>query len=299
MKIANLLLVATALAGEAAETIREAVLDPKRVVRVAVSRERLTTVHFPSAISDLEGTYLSAEDERPALFQISFRPGQSFFSLRALATNVSTTLTVGWRGKSCVLELLESPEPVLVLNFILPPVPLPQVVNRSPHPARLRALLQTARLYSEVQFQQPELLRDVHCFLVNSRQAERDYEATMAQVFHFAADDTLVFQVRFVNRMAERIAYLPSSLGVRVGDRAFAHALAEADGVIPPCGEATIWFAVSGGVNGVPPGLSPRNSFQVVLERLGPPSRKRCPKPPAALRTVTPARSPKHESLHR
>lgn len=292
-RFAKLLLLACVLPVHGAELVRQEVLDPRVVLRVPVSRDRLTTVRFPSPVSDLEGTYLSAGDEPPARFQISFQPGKNFFSLRALATNVSTTLTVGWRGQFHVLELVESSEPLLVLNLMAAPVPPPPTVARSITPARLRALLQIARLHSEVQFQQPALLDGAHCYLVNARSVHPDCAVMLERVFHFSADDTLVFHARFVNKTTERIVFLPSSLGARVGERLFPAALTEVEGVVPPCGEATVAFAVSGGIHGTPEGLSPRNDFQVAFERLGPLSKRRCPVPPSGPRIIHPARSPK------
>ncbi len=292
-RFAKLLFLAASLSAHGAGLIRQEVLDPGMAVRVPVSRERLTTVRFPSPISDLEGTYLSAGVEPPARFQISFQPGRSSFALRALATNVNTTLTVGWRGQLQVLELVESSEPLSVLDLLVAPPPPPPAAARSITPARLRALLQIARLHSEVELQQPALLDGTRRYVVNASAVHPDCEVILEQVFHFAADDTLVFDVRFVNQTTERIAFLPSSLGARVGDRPFVSSLTEAEGVVPPCGTATVAFAISGGVNGTPEGLSPRNKFQVTFERIGPLSKRRCPAPPSGPRIINPARSPK------
>jgi hypothetical protein len=290
-RLVNLLVLAASLSTGAAETIQHTLLDPDQVVRVPVARNRLTTVRFPSPISDLEGAYLSIEDAPPALFQISFRPGQNFFSLRALATNASTTLTVGWKGRSYVLELLESPDPVLVLGLIEPLARMSPPLPRAITPARLRALLQTSRLYSEIQAQQFSFIRDVKCFVVNQRTALKDCDMLVERVFEFKADETLVFHVRFLNKSAEPILYLPTSLGARVGERVFAASIEEAEGIVPACGEALAVFALTAGVNGVPVGLSSRNEFQVAFERIGTPSRKRCPTPrvPVMIPTDIPA----------
>ena len=292
-RFAKLLFLAASLSAHGAGLIRQEVLDPSVAVRVPISRERLTTIRFPSPISDLEGTYLSAGDEPPARFQISFQPGKSSFALRALTTNVSTTLTVGWRGRIHVLELVESPEPLSVLNLLTAPIPPQPTAARSITPARLRALLQIARLHSEVQLQQPALLEGAQCYLVNARSVHPDCEVILERVFHFAADDTLVFHARFANKTTERIAFLPSSLRARVRNRPFVSSLTEAEGIVPPCGDATVAFAVSGGVNGTPEGLSPRNDFQVSFERLGPLSKRHCPVPPSGPQIINPARSPK------
>lgn len=291
--LAKLFFLAAGLAAHGAALVRQEVLDPRVAVRVPISRERLTTISFPSPIYHLEGTYLSAGDEPPARFQISFQPGQSSFALRALATNASTTLTVGWRGQLHVLELVESSEPLAVLNLITAPIPPAPATSRTITPARLRALLQIARLHSEVQLQQPTLATGAQCYAVNACFVHPDCEVILERVFHFTDDDTLVFHARFVNRTTERIAFLPSSLGARVGDRAFLSSVAESDGLVPPCGTATVAFAVSGGVNGTPAGLSPRNQFQVIFERIGPLSKRRCPVPQAGPRIINPARSPK------
>src|SRR6185503_10001064 len=115
--LASLLCLVSTVGAQPTNAVRHFILDPANVTRLPIARDQLTTVSFPSPVSDLEGAFLSPEPEPPALFQISFRPGSHFFSLRALAANAQATLHVGWRGQTYILELIESSTPTLAAIF--------------------------------------------------------------------------------------------------------------------------------------------------------------------------------------
>ena len=95
------------------------------VTRIYIALDRLTTIRFPSPLSDLQSALVAAEPHPDALFLVVFQPGNAFFSLRALAPNASTTLNVVWNNQTCVLELVESPTPCLSAIFEPPPEPAP------------------------------------------------------------------------------------------------------------------------------------------------------------------------------
>ena len=108
-------------------TNKEFWLDPLQVPRIPVAQDRFTTVRLPSPISDLTGVFISPNAEPPARFQISFRPGSEFFSLRALTTNVSATLAVGWNGNIYHLECVESAVSWPGVFFVEKPAPNPML----------------------------------------------------------------------------------------------------------------------------------------------------------------------------
>lgn len=114
---------AKAAAAQATNPIQRLPLNPMIVTRIPIALDRLTTIRFPSPLSDLQSALVAAEPHPDALFLVVFQPGSAFFSLRALATNASTTLNVVWNNQTCVLELVESKTPCLSAIFELPSEP--------------------------------------------------------------------------------------------------------------------------------------------------------------------------------
>jgi hypothetical protein len=276
--LASFFLAAAAAAAQ--PTNRQVWLDPLQVVRLPVSQERLTTVRFPSPISDLEGAFISANAEPPARFQVSFRPGSEWFSLRALTTNVSATLAVGWNGNVYHLECVDSPvsSPGVFFNEksaapipTVPPPSIPQpTTTRTTSEDRLCDILEIAQSYANLQkLKSPLRLRDVKRQVLRRHFAHPDCDILLSQIFDFNADDTLVFQITILNRTAWPLYYTPHSLAVKVGKYHCASSVFSADGLVPARASSTIYFGITGGVRGSPAGLSPDNEFEVVLDRAG------------------------------
>ena len=93
--------------------IQRLALNPMAVTRIPVALDRLTTIRFPSPVSDLQAALIAVEPHPDALFLVAFQPGNAFFSVRALAPSTNTTLNVVWKNQTYVLELVESKPPWL------------------------------------------------------------------------------------------------------------------------------------------------------------------------------------------
>lgn len=119
---------ATAIQIPVVPAIEAQALDPLKVVVVRVGMERLTTIRFPSPISDLISGRASTEPHPEALFSVLFHPGEAFFSLQALRTNAVTSLNVVWASQTFVFELQASPTPVLSLVLTNPQ---PKAIQRA------------------------------------------------------------------------------------------------------------------------------------------------------------------------
>ena len=100
--------------------IQQITLDPLQVIRVPVATDRLTTLRFPSPVSDLASAMISTEPHPSALFQMTFHPGESFFSVRALRAKASTTLNVVWKSQTFVFLFDESSDPWLSVILTAP-----------------------------------------------------------------------------------------------------------------------------------------------------------------------------------
>jgi hypothetical protein len=275
-------LLLSASAACAQFTNKEFMLDALQVVRIPVTQDRLTTVRFPSSISDLQGVYFSSSPDTTARFQLSFAPGSAFFSLRALATNTTATLVVGWNGNTYHLECVQSPVSWPGVFFVekptlpaAPPLALPATnpppVTLAISPNRLRDIVETAQLYDNLQKLKPPLrLRDVQRLVRYRHFAYPDCDIVLSKIFHFNADDTLVFEITIFNRTRWPLYYTPHELAMRLGNRQCGTSVFIADGMVPASASSTIYFGITGGVRGAPRGLSPDQEFEIQLERTGP-----------------------------
>ena len=91
---------------------------------------------------------------------------------------------------------------------------------------------------------------------------------TLAEVFRFAAEDTLVLRVEIENTTDTVLRFDPSGLAVRVGPNIYPAARVDAAGEVAPHTQATGWMAVACNAGGSPANLSARNSFFVLVPSL-------------------------------
>jgi len=168
------------------------------------------------------------------------------------------------------------PEQTAVRPTALPPT----IVQSAPaqpvpaHPAqelsltRLRSLLNKAKAFPLLKPHHPDVVADadvIPCDDHSSVTDFSDYEILLEEAYRFNHDDTLVFRATLKNKTAQSIAYRPSSFTLRAGNRTYPQSVSDAPGVIPPNGESTVYFAVTGTPDGGPIGLS--NPCTVMIER--------------------------------
>jgi hypothetical protein len=260
----DLWLVTATVAG-AQPAIIHRVLNPREVVVVPVATDRLTTICFPGPIAQIEAAYVSTNDEPPLRFQLTFQPGQFFFSLRALLPGAAASLNVIYKQQVHVFELVSSPQPILALTLTEPEAEQPRSPRGPAGAHRLLGLLDTAKAYALLRDQHPDEVRDVVCVPRNDRYQFQGYALALEEVFRFAAEDALVFRVVLQNAASAPLRYLPQSFRVRAGDQTFYAALTDGDGTVPPLTNAAVYFAVTSGPEGSPHHLSPQNDFLVLV----------------------------------
>jgi hypothetical protein len=246
------------------------VLNPRQVITVPVAMDRLSAIVFPSAISHLEGAYLSPDVDPPARFQVSFKPGNAYFSVRALSPNASAAVNVVWHRKTFVFELGASPRPLLALTLVEPISRDATSPNNGPTAHRLLGILDTAKAYTVLRTQHPDEIGDIAFVPKQDRYDFGTYELHLQEIFHFKTEDTLVFRVLFRNKSSQPIRYQPQSFRVRVGARVFYAAIADGDGTVPPYANMPVYFAITSAPDGSRPGLSPQNDFTIMYMLTGP-----------------------------
>jgi hypothetical protein len=269
--------LAAIAAAQPSDAIRRLTLNPMVVTTIPVALDRLTTIRFPSPLSDLQAALVAAEPLPDALFLVTFQAGNAFFSVRALAPGTNTSLNVVWKNQTYVLELVESRSPWLSVIFDAPAEPATNPAPKTVSVRRLLGMLDTARSYAVLRQYYPSSVADVQVVRPNSLRDYGDYTIRVEEVFRFDAQDALVFRIGVSNKTQSIIRYLPESLMVRAGQRVYYQSMTEAPGVLPAAAEVPIYFAISGSADGSLNSISPHNDFMVLLCRLESPTQPDLP----------------------
>ena len=273
---ANCLLITLALGlmssavAAADKQIVEMELDEHNVYTIPVSAGRITTISFPGPISAIDAALVSTDVKHAGLFQISHTPGAYFLSCKSLAKNGQTNLNVRWDNKTYVLELQDSPAPVLSLIFRA------KTDKESRQkglvtPAVLLGILDKAKAYPLLAKSHPDAVEQVEHVSFGDKPQVMDFdtfEIRLEEVFRFDPQDTLVFRVTLRNKTEEAILYEPQSFSARVGERVYHQSIGDASGVMPPKSDSPAYFAITGTPTGGRNELSIKNEFKVLLERV-------------------------------
>ena len=240
-------------------------LDERIAYTVRISRDEPTTCLFPAGLTALEGGNVSSQaaDQPPVL--LSYQPGAAFFSVRALRDDAKAAINVVFRGKVYVLSFQTAAEADRAVSFSDEIV---AVTTAAATPDRLKNLIERAKRHDLLAQQYPALAQTTE--RVSPRNVTRypGFTVTIADVFRFGTEDTLVFQVELANAGDTPLRFDPSGLAIRVGPNIHPAAWAEAAGEVPAPSPATVWFAVTGGAGGRRADLSVRNPFFVLVPRL-------------------------------
>lgn len=269
--------------------IQSALLDERVVYGIPVATNRVTTISFPGPIAGIDAAGVTTDPKIPGQFQLAHTRGSSFLSVRALAPRAAANVNIRWGKHTYVLELAESPRPVL--SFILETKPSSAGVQPAPvvSPTRLLALLDKAKAFPLLKQQQPEAVAQVDfaTFTDPPNVTDfNDYEIRIEEVFRFNPEDTLVLQLQLKNKTETAIHYRPDSFALCVGNRLYQQSISDAAGLIPAKQEVSAYFAVTGTPDGGRNELSLKNTFSVLVERVANP-------PPAAVaQQATPTSPP-------
>ncbi|MEI6715753.1 MAG: hypothetical protein WCO60_18525 [Verrucomicrobiota bacterium] len=266
-----------AVTGFAADTGQylEMELDERNVYTVPVSQSRVTTISFPSPISAIDAALVTTDGKAHGLFQLAHKPGATFFSVRCLVKEARTNVNVRCNHRTYIVELQESPTPLLSLVFKNPTeIPKGLGARRSVTPSLLVGLLDKAKAYPLLKEHHPEAVEqvDYRAFGETGRVMDyTDFEIRLEEVFRFEVQDTLVFRVSLKNKTDREIRYRADGFSLRVGERLYSQSISDANGVMPPQNESTAYFAITGTPIGGRNELSTKNEFTVLLTRSEPP----------------------------
>ncbi len=263
----------------AAQTIREARLDPRQAVDLPVSRE-VTTIMFPGAITAVAGADMLFEggkqavefDEGTALrFHVTHAPGSNFILVRSLQPDAAARLTAIYAGSAYVLNLRTVAadsvasvifEPVVEASATAVEAPL-EPVKFSPRIGF--SLLDRARAYPVLAQSLPKAVEGV-TFRAPYRKVELpDVEVTVQEVYRFSKEDAVVFLLRLRNTTDVTVDLAPSTFAARVAHEKFEQSIANGPRSLAPGASAEAEFAIVGMPDGTRNDLSADNAFTILI----------------------------------
>jgi hypothetical protein len=261
-----------ALAGVAARgasAVKQFPLDERVVYEIPVSTDAPTTLMFPSALTAIEGANVSASPETPAPVLLSYTPGRTFFSVRALEPAARAAVNVVWKNKTYVLRFAVGTEPFGSVTFYEDELAgRSAAFQRRVTPEVLLSLLDRAKSFALVAQQYPEAAQQIERATPGSVTFYRDYRVTVEEVFRFDPEDTLVFRIKFENTGDTEVVYQPQRLAARIGQNVYYASITDASGIVPPKASTTGYFAVTGTPRGGRANLSVKNLVSVIVPRV-------------------------------
>lgn len=253
------------LSSAAHGAVRAYPLDERTVYTIRIGRDAPTTCVFPDAPTALEGAGVSTKTDDGAAVLLSHQPGTGFFSVRALRDDATGALNVVFRGQVFVLSFAVGGEPDRVVRFL--DVPLAGAVSpaKPQSTEQLRLLVARARQWTRLAAQFPALASAVEHAEPGTVTRYPMFSVTLAEVFRFEAEDTLVFRLRLINDGDTPVVYDSAQLAVRAGREIYPASWVDASGAIPPHGTAEAYLTVTGAPGGGRANLSVRERFTVLV----------------------------------
>ncbi len=263
----------------AAQTIREARLDPKQAVDLPVSRE-VTTVMFPGPITAVAGAdmlieggkqSMEVEEGTPLRFHVSHAPGSNFILVRSLQPDAAARLTAIYDGSAYVLNLRTVAADSTASVIFQPAAQVAAVrVETPPEPVKFTpriglSLLDRARAYPVLAKSLPKAVEGVTLRAQNRKIELSDVEVTVQEVYRFSKEDAVVFLLRLKNTTDRTLDLAPSTFAARVANEKFEQSIANGPRSLAPGESADAEFAVVGMPDGTRNDLSADNAFTILV----------------------------------
>lgn len=263
----------------AAQTIREAKLDPRQTVDLPVSRE-VTTVIFPGPITAVAGADMliesgkaavEIEEGTPLRFHVSHALGSNFILVRSLQPEATARLTTIYEGSAYVLNLRTVAADSVASVIFQPATQATAIrVEAPPEPVKFTpriglSLLDRARAYPVLAKSLPKAVEGVTLRAQNRTVTLPDVEVTVQEVYRFSKEDAVVFLLRLKNTTDRIVDLAPSTFAARVANEKFEQSIANGPRSLAPGESAEAEFAVVGMPDGTRNDLSADNAFTVLV----------------------------------
>ena len=230
----------------------------------------VTTVQFPSAITEIAGKNVSA-DGKGADFIIQAQPGSYYFNLAAMKKGASGTLTVTHNRKLYILYLIQSDKEAyasVVFGRESNKKNLSgSVVTATPKvtPARLVSLIDLAKKYDVLAENHPETVAGCERVKFKNRYRCGKFDIHLLDATRFEEEDTVIFHVILENLTAEEIAYDKHSFSAHAGSSIYYMSVSDASGLMPPKSNTHAWFGITSTAKGGRNNLKADNDWLLSL----------------------------------
>ena len=230
----------------------------------------VTTVQFPSAITEIAGKNVSA-DGKGADFIIQAQPGSYYFNLAAMKKGASGTLTVTHNRKLYILYLIQSDKEAyasVVFGRESNKKNLSgSVVTATPKvtPARLVSLIDLAKKYDVLAENHPETVAGCERVKFKNRYRCGKFDIHLLDATRFEEEDTVIFHVILENLTAEEIAYDKHSFSAHAGSSIYYMSVSDASGLMPPKSRTHAWFGITSTAEGGRNNLKADNDWLLSL----------------------------------
>ena len=246
-------------------------LSQGEIYRVCVKmNDGVTTVQFPSAITEIAGKNVSA-DGKGADFIIHAQPGSYYFNIAAQKKGATGTLTVTHNRKLYILYLVQSDKEAYACvvfgrgsNWR----------NRSGHlvsatpkvtPARLVSLIDLSKKYDVLSETHPESIGGCERVKFQNRYRCGKYDIHLLDATRFEDEDTVIFHLALENLTDEEIAYDKYSFSAQAGGSIYYMSVSDASGLMPPKSKTHVWFGITSTAEGGRNNLKADNDWLLAL----------------------------------
>jgi hypothetical protein len=255
--------LALLMIGVRASDFRTFPLDERSLYTIRLNREEPTTCVFPAPIKAIVGANVSVKAEDNPAVLLSHEPGSDYFSVRLLKENATGALNIVLRGKVYVLAFVAAPSPDRAVVFLDEPVA--GGTPRRNESEMLRGLVERAKQLDRGAEQPAGMSSRFERVERSDATAYRTFNAVIASVVRFEAEDALVFRLRLESTCDVAVPYDPQGVAIRLGREFFPGAYVEASGAIPPRGSSQVYLVVAGAPRGGRANLSVTEPFTVIV----------------------------------
>lgn len=228
-----------------------------------------TTISLPGPIEAMDGKGFAVDEKKAGMFDLSFTPGSSRFSVNPLQKGVKSNLNVVVGGNLYTLYFVEKQGTgVFSVEFVnrKAVIPVAKKQNLLVSPQRLVGLLDKCKSYHLLVGTHPEVLDDLETVAPHHKIDNGDFDLIVRNVYRKHEWDTVVFDVELVNKTDKPIYYDPEGWSARVNSEVFYQSVGDSAGVINPQSRAEAWFAITGDQLGGTNDLDVNNVFQVAVQ---------------------------------
>lgn len=279
--IATLVVSCTATTQAGRHVIRQFPMDANLVYEVRVPFERgVTTISFPSPISDLAGANIALEgasnsssnSPQSADFVLSFSPGAYYFKIKANHADASGMLNVIHGRQTYLIRLTASEKPFYSINFYKESGSAGHSIAGSGQVDHTMMLgfLDKAKAYHLLKKDHGEAFVGTDHKIFNDVMHYDGFQVHLEEGWRFRTHDVIVFRATLINRSSEPIEYMPSRLAARAGFEIHYQKVAHASGVMPPGSASPIFFAIKGKPDGSRSNLTLNNNWNILVPRKKP-----------------------------